>query len=158
MWGHPAFKRVLGTRTDTKLQSRTQRNGLNNVSSRIYCMHLTAALTATQLVDTALHAIREKKGYNISILDLRHLPNALCDFMVVCSGSSDTQTGAICDSVEKELRDLGERPFRSEGKVTGEWILLDYINVVVHIFLPRVREYYNLEELWGDARTTFYEA
>lgn len=120
-------------------------------------MTLTATLTSTQLADAALHAIREKKGFNISILDLRHLQNTMTDYMVICSGSSDTQTGAICASVEKHLRELGERPFRSEGKQAAEWILLDYVNVVVHIFLPRIRDYYQLEELWGDGKATHYD-
>ncbi|MDX2063697.1 MAG: ribosome silencing factor [Bacteroidia bacterium] len=112
--------------------------------------------TAAQTVATALDAIRDKKGFNITILDLRHLPNMITDYLVICSGTSDTQTGAIADSVEHQLRLAGERPFRTEGKQRGEWILLDYINVVVHIFLPRVRDYYSLEELWGDAPAQHY--
>lgn len=74
------------------------------------------------------------------------------DYFIICSGNSDRQTEAIAENVLRHLRDeLSERPISKEGRETGEWILLDYVNVVVHIFLPRVREYYDLTGLWGDA-------
>lgn len=119
-------------------------------------MQATLVSTATQTVAQIVDGIREKKGFDITILDLRHLQNTITDYLVVCSGNSDTQTGAIASSVEDELRKTGERPWRTEGKQRGEWILLDYVNVVVHIFIPRIRTYYNLEDLWGDARITNY--
>jgi ribosome-associated protein len=117
--------------------------------------------TAKPVVDSAalaqevIAAIREKKGFDIALLDLRGLRHAVCDYFVFCSGNSDTQVKAIADSVESEVRTrLREKPWQSEGNRNGEWVLLDYINVVVHVMLPRIREYYSIEELWGDAEIT----
>lgn len=104
------------------------------------------------LVQTIVDGILEKKGFNVKVLDLTQIPNAVTHYFVVCSGNSDTQNSAICDSVKKFTYEaLDEKPWRTEGARRGEWILMDYVDVVVHIFLPRVREYYRLEELWGDA-------
>jgi ribosome-associated protein len=111
------------------------------------------------LVNAILHGIREKKGFDIAVMDLRHVPSSICDYFVICNGNSDTQTVAICDSVEHEVKKaLKDRPLHIEGRQTGEWILLDYVNVVVHVFIPRIRDFYRLEELWADAPTENYPA
>lgn len=86
---------------------------------------------------------------------MRKLENPATDYFIICSGNSDRQTEAIAENVLRSLRkDYKERPISKEGTEFGEWILLDYVNVVVHIFLPRVRDYYDLAGLWGDAKTT----
>jgi ribosome-associated protein len=99
-----------------------------------------------------IKGIQEKKGTNIVLLDLRPIGNAVTDFFVICTGSSDTQVDAISDSVEKEASEgANEKPWHKEGTKNKEWILLDYVNIVVHIFRKEAREFYGLEELWGDA-------
>jgi ribosome-associated protein len=96
--------------------------------------------------------IQEKKGGDIVIIDLRELGNAIADYFVICSGSSDTQVESIAESVEKEVNiEADEKPWHREGFQNKEWILLDYANVVVHIFKHDVRAFFGLEELWGDA-------
>jgi ribosome-associated protein len=88
-------------------------------------------------------------------MDLRKIKNAVADFFVICSGNSDTQLEAISESIEEEIQKAHEKPAkRLEGKSNGEWVLMDYFDVVVHIFLKDKRNYYGLEELWGDAKTT----
>lgn len=95
--------------------------------------------------------ILSKKGFKIRILDLRKL-SAFADFFVICSASSDTQVKAIADAVDKELRERGIKTYHREGYEALNWVLLDYFDVVVHIFKTEAREYYNLEKLWGDAK------
>ncbi len=96
--------------------------------------------------------IQEKKGSDIVIINLKDIGNAIADYFVICTGASDTQVDAIAESVEKEvLEGANEKPWHREGFQNKEWILLDYVNVVVHIFKSDVRSFYGLEELWGDA-------
>jgi ribosome-associated protein len=105
-----------------------------------------------------ISAMREKKGFDIVVMDLRHLNNVATSYFVICSGNSDRQTQAIADYIIDQLKkELHERPLRTEGYRSGQWILIDYFDVVVHVFLPRHREYFNLEELWGDADFTRIE-
>jgi len=105
-----------------------------------------------ELVNKIVKGIQEVKGHEILTVDLRNIPNSVTDFFVICHGNSDTQVEAISrsviDTVESELN---EKPVHKEGTDNAEWILLDYFNVVVHIFKPETREYYNLEKLWADA-------
>lgn len=97
--------------------------------------------------------MQEKKGQNIVIIDLREIQNSIADFFVVCSGKSDTQVEAIADSIDKEVHSvLKENPAHVEGKNNKEWMLIDYINVVAHVFKQGTREFYNLEGMWGDAK------
>ncbi|MDX2304294.1 MAG: ribosome silencing factor [Microscillaceae bacterium] len=97
----------------------------------------------------------EKKAMDIVILDLQHIGQAVADFFVICSGNTVTQVDAITDSVEETVYKLAEEnPWRKEGKENKEWILLDYVDVVVHIFRKDRREFYTLEDLWGDAKIT----
>jgi len=106
-----------------------------------------------ELIDTILFALREKKGFDFAILDLRHLVNPLASYFVIASGNSRTQVQALADSVEEVLKkQLGERPSGVEGYPHGDWILIDYFDVVVHVFQPHIRQFYRIEELWGDAK------
>lgn len=107
---------------------------------------------ARKLAESAVHGILEKKGQNVRWLDLRNIENAVCDYFIICEGNSRTQVEAIADSVEMIVKkETGQRPYRSEGWENALWILIDYINVVVHVFEPDTRHFYNLESLWADA-------
>lgn len=108
-----------------------------------------------QLVEEIILGIENVKGEDIHQLDLRELDNTPCDFFIICSGNSNTQVSAIVNSVLKTVsKSMHEKPFHTEGSDNAEWVLMDYVNVVVHVFQKQIREYYNIEELWGDAKTT----
>ena len=108
-----------------------------------------------QLVEEIILGIENVKGEKINQLDLRKLENTPCDYFIVCSGNSNTQVSAIVNSVLKTVsKALQEKPFHTEGLDNAEWVLIDYVNVVVHVFQNHIREYYNIEELWGDAKST----
>lgn len=112
----------------------------------------TSPASAENLRKYIVKGLQEKKGKDIVIIDLTPLKHAICDFFILCTGTSDTQVDALSDSVEKEvLLGLKERPWHREGFENKEWILLDYVDIVVHIFKQDVRSNYRLEELWGDA-------
>jgi ribosome-associated protein len=107
------------------------------------------------LAEVIIHGIQEKKGIDIILMDLRNIHNAMCDYFIVCHGSSKTQVEAIADSVAMEVKKaVGENPFHKEGFENAEWILMDYFDVVVHIFEESRRDFYNLEGLWADAAIT----
>jgi ribosome-associated protein len=102
--------------------------------------------------------MQEKKAMDIVVMDLRKVKNAVADFFVICSGNSERQLDAIADSVDQEVfKELKENPWHTEGKNNKEWMLLDYIDVVVHVFKKDRREFYSLERLWGDADITRIE-
>jgi ribosome-associated protein len=104
------------------------------------------------LIDTIVDGIQDVKGQNISVLNLSELPNAVADFFIICSGDSSTQVESIAQSVVRKTRtELQEKPWHEEGTRNAEWVLLDYVNVVVHVFYKDIREFYNLESLWADA-------
>ncbi|MFM2286779.1 MAG: ribosome silencing factor [Bacteroidota bacterium] len=108
--------------------------------------------SAEALIDPIIKGIEEKKGKNIQIFDLRQTGNAVCDFFVICNADSGTQVDAIAYSVEHEVKvATGESPWRSEGFENKEWILVDYVNVVVHVFQTPIRDFYKIERLWADA-------
>lgn len=110
------------------------------------------------LLGEIVKGMQEVRAREIVVIDLRGADGAMTDYFVVCHGSSSTQVEAIARSVEKEtLLNLGEKPFHVEGKQNSQWILMDYFNVVVHIFNETTRNYYSLEELWADADFTRYE-
>ena len=118
----------------------------------------TDPVTAENLSKYIVKGIQEKKGTNIVILNLRDVGNAIADYFIICTGTSDTQVDAISDAVEKEvITEAQESPWHREGYQNKEWILIDYVNVVVHIFKRDVRSFYGLEELWGDAVVTRIE-
>jgi ribosome-associated protein len=106
----------------------------------------------SKIFKTIIKAIQGKKGENIVSLDLRKIPEAVSDFFVVCEAGSTTQVKAIADSIEEEVRkNCDELPFKHEGRQTLQWVLIDYVNVVVHVMLPENRRFYKLEEMWSDA-------
>ena len=108
-----------------------------------------------KLVNTITKGIQEKKGSNIVIADLSKLDGAICKYFVICQGNSPTQVEAITDSVEEFARlNEGEKPIKIVGLENAQWVAMDYVDVIVHIFLPDIREYYNLENLWQDAPLT----
>jgi ribosome-associated protein len=106
------------------------------------------------LVDAVISGIQEKKGHEIVVMNLKPTGTALADYFVICHGDSHTQVDALARSVEEEVQKLtGEKPVYKEGHLNAEWILLDYINVVVHIFLKEQRDFYGIERFWADAET-----
>ena len=110
----------------------------------------------TALVDAVIDGMQEKKAKNITIINLSGIENTVSDFFVICDADSKTHVEAIADSIDEVVtKQTGERPFHAEGYENAEWILLDYINVVVHVFQKETRHYYNLEALWADAEITF---
>ena len=117
------------------------------------------SLKIKSLVDVIVRGMQEKKAENVTVVDLRNIDNAVCDFFVISNANSNTQVNAIADSVQKEtLEVLGDKAWHKEGTETAEWILMDYVNVVAHIFQTPTREFYALEELWGDAEITKIKA
>ena len=107
---------------------------------------------AEVLLDSVLKGIFEKKGLNVLKIDLRKLENRITDYFVICHAPSGTQVSAICDSVDDTVRkEIGEKPLHIEGLDNCFWVLVDYGNVIVHIFLEEYRNFYNLESLWADA-------
>jgi len=115
-------------------------------------MKETNSTSSKVLSQVIVEGMQDKKALNISILDLRKIPQAVADFFVICSATSVNQAEAIAKSVEEKVyKNKGEDPWQSEGKQNREWILLDYIDVVVHIFTNEKRDFYALEDLWGDA-------
>lgn len=110
------------------------------------------------LVEKVVKGMQEKKAENISVLNLENVEAAIADFFIICSATNERQVDAISKSIEDEVhKALKEWPWHSEGKENKEWVLLDYINVVAHVFNKDKREFYGLEELWGDAETTHFE-
>ena len=108
-----------------------------------------------KLTQAIVRGMQEKKAQDIVIMDLRSVRNAVADFFVICSGTSDKQLAAISDSVEEEtLKTEAQEPWHKEGKQNKEWMLMDYIDVVAHVFRKDKRSYYALEKLWGDAEIT----
>ena len=109
--------------------------------------------------ELAIHGIQEKKGNDIVRLDLRNIHSSVTDYFVVCHADSATQVKAIANSIEDEIyKALKQEPWRKEGLEYGEWILLDYVNVVIHVFRTDKREFYGVEDLWGDAEVKSYKS
>jgi ribosome-associated protein len=112
----------------------------------------TKGISSQKLSEIIVRGMQEKKAIDIVVMDLRKVKNAVADFFVICSGNSDKQLDAIADSVDEEVyKAFKENPWHTEGKNNKEWMLLDYINVVAHVFRKDRREFYALERLWGDA-------
>lgn len=108
--------------------------------------------------DIIVDAIQDVKGKNIIKMDLRKLESSPSDFFIVCEGDSSTQVRAISGSVHKRMKkEFGLLPSHTEGKENGQWVLVDYFNVVLHVFYPEARKFYELEELWSDAEITEYD-
>lgn len=110
------------------------------------------------LIAHIIKGIEEVKGNDIDILDLRDIENTVCDYFVICNGTSNTQVNAIVNSVQKSVsKSIKDKPWHVEGEENAEWVLMDYVNVVVHVFQKHIREYYDIEGLWGDAKITSIE-
>jgi ribosome-associated protein len=106
----------------------------------------------SKVFKTIINAILDKKGSQVVSLDLRKIPEAVADFFVICEASSTVQVRAIADHVEDQMKKLcGEIPHRVEGRSSAQWVLVDYVNIVVHVFHPETRRFYKLEEMWSDA-------
>lgn len=111
-----------------------------------------------KLALTIVKAIQEKKGEHIKLMDLRKVDAAVTDFFVVCHAKSDTQVDAIFRSIDEIVKkELGSDPFQVEGTDYSNWILLDYVDVVAHVFREEIRDFYKLEDLWADAKTQDFE-
>lgn len=114
---------------------------------------------STYLSEIAVHGIQEKKGNDIVRLDLRELNSSVSDYFIVCNADSSTQVKAIADSVEDEIfKQMKVNVWHKEGQENAEWIVLDYFDIVVHIFKTDKREFFGIEDLWGDAETTTYKS
>ena len=110
------------------------------------------------LLANIIKGIEEVKGNDIDILDLREIDKSPCDYFVICNGNSNTQVNAIVNSIQKTVsKELKDKPWHVEGMENAEWVLMDYVTVVVHIFQKQIREYYNIESLWGDSKITTIE-
>jgi len=110
---------------------------------------------ADQLIAVILNGIEDVKGQDINILDLREIENTVCDYFIICEGTSNTQVNAIVNSIQKKVsKETKDKPWHIEGSDNAEWVLMDYVNVVVHVFQKHIRDYYDIESLWGDAKTT----
>lgn len=129
---------VLNSRTKVSAPSRINRN--------------------SKLFKTILKAVLDKKASHVVSLDLRKIPEAVADFFIICEATSSTQIKAIADHVEEAVRrECNEAPYRHEGLQALQWVLVDYINIVVHIFQPETRKFYRLEEMWSDAPLTEHD-
>jgi ribosome-associated protein len=119
---------------------------------------MTKNISTDDLLASIIKGIEDVKGLDIDILDLRGIENSVCDYFVICNGNSNTQVNAIIGSIQKGVsKELKDKPWHVEGADVGEWVLMDYVNIVVHVFQKHIREYYNIESLWGDAKITSIE-
>ncbi len=110
------------------------------------------------LVRAIVDGMEDVKAKNITILNMENLENSVCDYFVICEGTSNTQVKAISNSVDRNVREhTSEKPWHTEGLENAEWVLIDYVNTVVHIFQSEARQFYDLEGLWGDAEVTVLE-
>lgn len=113
----------------------------------------------SKIVKTIIRSIQEKKGENIVSLDLRKIPEAVADYFIICEANNQPQIRAITDFVEQQVKDnCGELPYHYEGKQNLQWVLIDYVNVVVHVMMPEQRKFYKLEEMWSDALLEEYNS
>ena len=112
-----------------------------------------------ELIANIIKGIEAVKGADITIIDLKDIDNTPCDYFIICEGNSSTQVNAISGSVQRTVsKELHDKPWHVEGEVSSEWVLMDYVNVVVHIFQKHIRDYYQIENLWGDAKITRIES
>ena len=112
----------------------------------------------SKIFKAIIHAIQEKKGEKIVSLDLRKIPEAVADFFIICQASNNTQLRAIADFIETDVKEKClEAAYKHEGRQGQQWILIDYVNIVVHVMLPEPRKFYQLEEMWSDAPAMEHE-
>jgi len=118
-----------------------------------HLMKVTKNISSKALKEAIVKGMQELNAHDIVCVDLRKIPSAVTDFFVICHGNSSTQVEAISRSIaETTLKDINQKPWNQEGKTNAEWILLDYVDVVAHVFYSDAREFYNIEGLWGDAQ------
>jgi ribosome-associated protein len=116
-------------------------------------------MTSEELSKLVVEGMLDKKATDVVVMDLRKVKGAVADFFVVCTGNSDTQVDAIAESIDKQVyTSAKEDPWHREGRENKEWVLLDYVDVVAHIFRKDKRDFFALEELWGDAEITYIDA
>ena len=121
-------------------------------------MKISEQATSKQLASNIIEGIQDKNGKEIILLELKNVENSICDFFVICHGTSTTHVDAISESIEKKTKEqLKEKPYRKEGLKNLTWVLMDYEDVVVHIFQEEYRKFYNLEDLWADAKVNKIE-
>ena len=110
---------------------------------------------ANELITNIIKSIEDIKGEEIILLDMKKIDNSPCDYFIICEGSSNTQVNAIVSKIKKNVSKLlSEKPLHIEGLENSKWVLIDYVNVVVHVFQKEIRKFYNIESLWGDAKYT----
>lgn len=120
-------------------------------------MELKETIETTALTKAIVEGIRNKKGRKIVLVDMGELESAPCRYFVIAEGTSNTQVAAIADEVEDYVRkSVGDKPIAIVGQDNAEWVAIDYVDVIVHIFQPQIREFYDIEHLWGDARITMF--
>lgn len=120
-------------------------------------MELKETIETTALAKAIVEGIRNKKGRKIVLVDMGELESAPCRYFVIAEGTSNTQVAAIADEVEDYVRKgVGDKPIAIVGQDNAEWVAIDYVDVIVHIFQPQIREFYDIEHLWGDARITMF--
>jgi ribosome-associated protein len=118
-------------------------------------MEQSDSINVEQKKELIIEAIREKKGHQIVSIDLSEVENSICDFFIICHGESVTQVGAITESIEKKLKEEARmRAHHVEGLQNSQWVLLDYFDILVHVFQEEFRSFYRLEELWADGKIT----
>lgn len=142
---------ALTCRPVHKLKITTELNNLNALNTRKKNT-IVRVTRNSKIFKTIIHAIQEKKGEHIVSLDLRKIPEAVADFFIICQASNTTQLRAIADFIETDVKEKClETAYKHEGRQGQQWILIDYVNVVVHVMLPEPRKFYQLEEMWHDA-------
>ncbi|MEP1034920.1 ribosome silencing factor [Ekhidna sp.] len=115
-------------------------------------------INSKELSEWVVEGMLDKKALDVVVMDLRKVKHAIADYFIICSGNSDTQIDAISDSIEEQIHKRSKQnPWKREGRQNKEWILLDYVDVVAHVFNKEKRTFYGLEELWGDAKITRIE-
>ncbi len=113
---------------------------------------VTKLTRSSKIFKTIIQAIEDKKGEQIISLDLRKIPEAVSDFFIICQANNTTQVRAISDYIEHQVKEIcGENPYKNEGKQGLQWVLIDYINIVVHVMHTEARNFYKLEDMWSDA-------
>lgn len=148
-------KSKASSRSSDKEKNERKANAIVNSEKKKVSKKRVKVASPTEtngLLASIVDGMQEKKAKNITILDLHKIENRIADYFVICDADSSTHVDAIADSIEEVvLKQANEKPYHSEGQQNSEWILLDYINIVAHVFLKETREYYNVEGLWGDA-------
>lgn len=128
-------------------------NGNKNSIIQYYMQKKT--VTAEEVIGQIIEGIQEKKGKEIVVVDMLELGNSICDYFVICQGNSPTQVSAITDSIADMVREkCGKKPYAIDGLRNAQWVAMDYGDILVHVFLPDVRKFYDIEHLWADAKLT----